>query len=82
MLPTDCVAYSVGDFHPRFLENKSLAIACPKLDNEPDYYQQKPAEMFDEAEINTLSILTVEVPCCRVKPNNDSSLESSVTTKY
>ncbi len=65
VLAADCVAYSVGDFHAHFLEDKSLAIACPKLDRELDYYQQKLIEMIDEAEINTLTVLTMEVPCCR-----------------
>ena len=32
LLSADCVAYSVGDFHKDYLEGKSIAIACPKLD--------------------------------------------------
>ena len=32
LLVADCVAYSVGDFHKDYLKGKSLAIACPKLE--------------------------------------------------
>jgi len=32
LLTADCVAYALGDFHRQFLKGKSLAIACPKLD--------------------------------------------------
>ena len=65
VLSADCVAYSVGDFHSRFLEDKSLAIACPKLDGGQEQYKQKLVSMVDDAEINTLSVLTMEVPCCQ-----------------
>ncbi len=64
VLSADCVAYSAGDFHSRFLADKSLAIACPKLDQGQDQYIQKLVSMIDDAEINTLTVLTMEVPCC------------------
>ncbi len=32
VLVADCVGYSIGDFHNNFLKDKSIAIACPKLD--------------------------------------------------
>ncbi len=64
LLAADCVAYAHGDFHRTFLEGKSLAIACPKLDDGQDVYQQKIKSLIDEAKINTLSVLIMEVPCC------------------
>jgi len=31
LLTADCVAYALGDFHREYMKDKSLAIACPKL---------------------------------------------------
>ena len=64
VLAADCVAYSLGDFHKNYLKGKSLAIACPKLDEEQDIYVEKIAAMIDEAKINTLTVMIMEVPCC------------------
>ncbi len=64
LLSADCVAYSVGDFHKDYLEGKSIAIACPKLDEEQDIYVEKLKSFIDDAEINTLTVMTMQVPCC------------------
>ncbi len=64
LLVADCVAFSVGDFHSRFLKGKSLAIACPKLDEGQDVYAGKIASWLDDAEINTLTVIIMQVPCC------------------
>jgi hypothetical protein len=58
------VAYSVGDFHKDYLEGKSIAIACPKLDEGQDIYVEKLKSFIDDAEINTLTVMTMQVPCC------------------
>jgi ferredoxin len=65
VLSADCVAYAIGDFHARYLKGKSLAIACPKLDEGQEIYLEKLVQLIDAAHINTLSVLTMEVPCCR-----------------
>ena len=64
IIAADCVAYAHGDFHRTFLKGKSLAIACPKLDDGQDIYQQKIKSLIDDAKINTLTVLIMEVPCC------------------
>jgi len=64
VLAADCVAFAYGNFHNQFLKNKSLAIACPKLDSGKEIYIKKISAMIDEARINTLSVLMMEVPCC------------------
>ena len=64
LLAADCVPFAVGDFHARFLQGKSLAIACPKLDEGQDIYLEKLISMIDEAEINTLNVVVMQVPCC------------------
>jgi hypothetical protein len=65
VLTADCVAYSLPDFHKIFLKGKSLAIACPKLDEGQDVYMEKIRKMADESKINTLTVIMMEVPCCR-----------------
>jgi NAD-dependent dihydropyrimidine dehydrogenase PreA subunit len=64
LLAADCTAYAYGNFHNRFLKNNSIAIACPKLDNSKDEYTEKLTAMIDLSNINTLTVVIMEVPCC------------------
>jgi NAD-dependent dihydropyrimidine dehydrogenase PreA subunit len=64
VIAADCTAFALGDFHSRFLKGKSLAIACPKLDSRLEMYVEKITRMIDEARINTLTVIIMEVPCC------------------
>jgi hypothetical protein len=64
LLTADCVAYALGDFHREYMKDKSLAIACPKLDSGQDIYTEKIKAWIDEANINTLTVLIMQVPCC------------------
>jgi len=64
LLTADCVAYALGDFHRDYLKDKSIAIACPKLDQGQDIYLEKIKAWIDEAKINTLTVLIMQVPCC------------------
>lgn len=64
LLAADCVAFSAGNFHSRHLRGKTLAIACPKLDHGAETYVQKITSLIDNARINTITVLMMEVPCC------------------
>ena len=64
VLSADCVAYALGNFHNDYLKGKSIAIACPKLDEGQETYVEKIKAWFEDAKINTLTILTMQVPCC------------------
>jgi ferredoxin len=64
LLVADCVGYSIADFHKDYLKGRSLSIACPKLDSNQDIYLNKLIELIDNANINTLTVMTMEVPCC------------------
>jgi hypothetical protein len=64
LISADCVAYTVGDFHKDYLKGKSIAIACPKLDEGQDVYAEKIKSFIDDANINTLTVMTMQVPCC------------------
>ncbi len=65
LLTADCVAYALGGFHPEYLKGKAIAIACPKLDEGQDVYVEKIKSWLEDAKINTLTVLIMEVPCCR-----------------
>jgi len=64
LLAADCVAFSMGNFHSRYLRGKSLAIACPKLDHGMDIYVEKLTAMIELAKVNTITVMMMEVPCC------------------
>ncbi|TCO05996.1 ATP-binding protein [Natronoflexus pectinivorans] len=64
VLAADCAAFAMGDFHNRVLKGKTVGIACPKLDQGTESYMQKLIRLIDEAKINTLSVVIMEVPCC------------------
>lgn len=64
ILAADCVAFSMGNFHSKYLKGKSLSIACPKLDSNTEVYTSKLISMIEDSQINTLTVMIMEVPCC------------------
>ncbi len=64
LMAADCVAYTVPNFHDAYLRGNKLAIACPKLDHGTDIYIDKIRSLIDDANIRSLHILVMEVPCC------------------
>lgn len=64
LLTADCVAFAMGDFHRKHLKGHALAVACPKLDQGQEIYLEKLIAMIDQAQINTLTVMVMEVPCC------------------
>ena len=64
LIAADCVAFSLGSFHQNYLKGKTLGIACPKLDSNQEIYKAKVKSLIDDARINTLTVMIMEVPCC------------------
>lgn len=64
VVAADCVAYAMGNFHNEFLKGRSLAIACPKLDDGQETYLQKMVALIDQAKVNTITVTIMSVPCC------------------
>lgn len=64
LLAADCVAFSMGNFHSDYLKGKTLAIACPKLDSNKEAYVEKITALINEAQVDTITVLKMEVPCC------------------
>ena len=64
LLAADCVAFAMGGFHEDFLKGRTLAIACPKLDSGQEVYLDKLTSLIDDAELKTLTVIIMQVPCC------------------
>jgi NAD-dependent dihydropyrimidine dehydrogenase PreA subunit len=64
LVAADCSAFALGDFHQNWLKNKTLVIACPKLDQGKEIYLQKFITLIETAKVNTITVLIMEVPCC------------------
>lgn len=63
VIAADCVPCAFGDFQHRFVKDRILIIACPKLDNAA-FYVDKLTEMFAGNDIRSLEVPFMEVPCC------------------
>ena len=63
ILAADCVSFAYANFHADFLNNHTLLIACPKLDNF-ESHQSKLNDILRISDIKSLTVITMEVPCC------------------
>ena len=62
LIAADCTAYSYAGFHQDFIRNKVTLIGCPKLDSVD--YAQKLKAILAGNDIQSLTIVRMEVPCC------------------
>ena len=63
VLAADCVPFAYPDFHRDFLRGRTVAVACPKLDNTGPYFQ-KLIQIFRSAGLKGVTVVRMEVPCC------------------
>jgi hypothetical protein len=64
VVAADCTAFAYGNFHNDFIKGKAIVIACPKLDDGHEVYTEKLQALIEDAKVNTLTVVTMEVPCC------------------
>jgi ferredoxin len=64
VVSADCVPFTYGNFHQKFLKGKSLAVFCPKLDDDLEGYVEKLAEIIRSNDIPSATAVKMEVPCC------------------
>lgn len=64
LISADCAPFSYPNFQQRFLKNKILIMFCPKLDKTIDAYVEKLSYIFANKNIQSISIVHMEVPCC------------------
>ena len=62
LVAADCTAYAYANFHQEFMRGKVTLIGCPKLDAVD--YSEKLTEILRSNDIQSVTILRMEVPCC------------------
>lgn len=65
LIAADCVPVAMAGFHEALLAGRTVAIACPKLDD-PGEIVEKLAAIFAGNAIRSITVARMEVPCCRV----------------
>ena len=67
LVVADCVPVAYPNFHKDFLDGKVVMVGCPKFDD-VQVYIQKFADIFRTADLRSVSVLVMEVPCCQGLP--------------
>ncbi len=62
LIAADCTAYAYANMHEDFMRGKLTIIGCPKLDDVD--YSEKLTEILRLNNIQSLTIVRMEVPCC------------------
>jgi len=63
VVAADCVPFAYAGFHQKFLQNHSLLVACPKLDDF-DAHLKKLTDILRHSQVKSLTVVHMEVPCC------------------
>jgi NAD-dependent dihydropyrimidine dehydrogenase PreA subunit len=67
LIAADCTPVAYPDFHKDFLQGKAVMIGCPKFDD-ADAYIEKFIQIFKTANIKSVTVVVMEVPCCQGLP--------------
>lgn len=62
LIAADCTAYAYAAMHQEYMKGKVTLIGCPKLDDID--YSQKLKEIISNNDIQSVTIIRMEVPCC------------------
>lgn len=63
LVAADCAPVAHPGLHQELLPNKVVLIGCPKFDDAQEYVQRF-SEIFKQAGVNSVTVLSMEVPCC------------------
>lgn len=63
LIAADCTAVAVPGFQEKYLEDKVVMMGCPKFDDAESYIA-KFTELLNTANLRSITVLIVEVPCC------------------
>ncbi len=63
LVAADCAAVSAPNFQLDYLQGKIVMMGCPKFDD-AEMYIQRFSEIIANCNLNSLTILIMEVPCC------------------
>ncbi len=63
LIAADCAPVSYPSLHQDLLPGKVIMLGCPKFDDTRDYTERF-VEIFKQAHIKSVTVLSMEVPCC------------------
>lgn len=63
LIAADCTAVAVPGFQEKYLQDKVVMMGCPKFDDAQGYIE-KFSDILKTANLKSITILIVEVPCC------------------
>src|SRR4030043_1827608 len=67
LIAADCTPVAYPEFHRDFLKGRVVLIGCLKFDDVQEYIK-KFADIFRVADIQSVTVLDMEVPCCSALP--------------
>lgn len=80
LVAADCSAVAVKNFQENYLKGKTVMMGCPKFDDAASYVE-KFAEIIATSNLQSLTILIMEVPCCSaMKTIVKKAMEKAGTT--
>ncbi len=62
LIAADCTSYAFASMHDKFMKGRITLIGCPKLDGVN--YSEKISEIFKQNNIESITVVRMEVPCC------------------
>lgn len=63
LVAADCTAVAARSFQEKYLDGKAVMMGCPKFDDAESYVDRF-AEILKNCNLNSITILIMEVPCC------------------
>jgi NAD-dependent dihydropyrimidine dehydrogenase PreA subunit len=63
LVAADCAPASYPALHQELLPGKVIMLGCPKFDDAQSYVERF-VDIFNQAGINSITVLSMEVPCC------------------
>lgn len=63
LLTADCVPVAMPSYHSEFVSGRVVLMGCPKFDNQMEYVD-KLAGIIRENDLNSITVMEMEVPCC------------------
>jgi len=67
LILADCAAVAYAGLHQELLKDRVVMMGCPKFDDVPDYVERF-TEIFRQNDVNTITTVIMEVPCCSGLP--------------
>jgi len=67
LVASDCTSVACPNFHEDLLKGRAVMMGCPKFDDTGEYID-KFMQIFSTANVKSVTIAIMEVPCCSKMP--------------